>query len=284
MKKIIITGDDFGLSPAVNEAIELAHRNGILNTTSLMVGESACVDAVERAKKLPNLRVGLHLTVVRAHPVLDPDQIPALLDPAGLLRNNLLVSGLRFFFLPNVRKQLAAEIRAQFDAFRATGLELDHVNAHNHMHLHPTVLNMILSIGKEYGLKAIRLPYEPVIARGHNYLLDRLISAGLSPWLFYIKRRLHQRSVKSNDYLFGLGHSGHMTVENTLDLLSKIPEGVSELYFHPAVRNLPGARPHDDINGSAMEFETLIDQKIKNALDQFDIKTTTFSDLSFNHA
>jgi predicted glycoside hydrolase/deacetylase ChbG (UPF0249 family) len=40
MKKLIITGDDFGFSLAVNEAIEEAHRCGVLSTASLMVGQA----------------------------------------------------------------------------------------------------------------------------------------------------------------------------------------------------------------------------------------------------
>ena len=51
--------------------------------------------------------------------------------------------------------KLEAEIRAQFEAFQKTGLRLDHVNAHNHMHLHPPVLGLLLRIGREYGLDAI---------------------------------------------------------------------------------------------------------------------------------
>ena len=69
--------------------------------------------------------------------------------------------GLRFFFRPRVTAQLAAEIRAQFAAFAATGLPLDHVNAHKHLHLHPTVGRMMIDIGREYGLRAVRVPAEP---------------------------------------------------------------------------------------------------------------------------
>jgi len=68
--------------------------------------------------------------------------------------------GTRFFFLPQARRQLAAEIRAQFETFAASGLALDHVNAHKHFHLHPTVLSLILSIGRDHGLRAVRLPLE----------------------------------------------------------------------------------------------------------------------------
>ncbi|MEE8285398.1 MAG: hopanoid biosynthesis-associated protein HpnK, partial [Gammaproteobacteria bacterium] len=144
MKRLIVTADDYGASLPINEAIETAHRDGILTAACLMVGAPMADDAVARARRLPNLRVGLHVVVVRGRPVLTPERIPDLVDGDGRLDGNLVRAGFRYFFLPRVRRQLAAEIRAQFEAFQATGLALDHANAHNHMHLHPTVLRLIV--------------------------------------------------------------------------------------------------------------------------------------------
>lgn len=286
MKRLIVTGDDFGLSLAVNEAIEQAYRNGILTTTSLMTGAPAAADAVERAKHLPNLKVGLHVCVVRSRPVLPKESIPDLVNQQGMLYDNLLAAGLRFFFLPRIRKQLAAEIRAQFEAFHATGLALDHVNAHNHLHLHPTVLSLILDIGREYGMRAIRIPYEPVIAgNSDNYIkqtVTLLVQLGLSPLLYYMKYRTKRAGIQSNDYLFGLSHSGQMTVDRTLQLLAQIPDGISEFYFHPAVKNLPGEYPHHDANACAMELDTLLNQEVKNSLETLGIRMVAFSDMVTN--
>ena len=64
MKRLVVTADDFGLSLEVNEAVEQAHREGILTAASLMVSAPAAADAVARAKRLPSLRVGLHLVLV----------------------------------------------------------------------------------------------------------------------------------------------------------------------------------------------------------------------------
>ncbi len=64
MKGLIVTADDFGAAVEVNEAIETAHRDGILTATSLMVAAPAAADAVARARRIPSLRVGLHLVLV----------------------------------------------------------------------------------------------------------------------------------------------------------------------------------------------------------------------------
>src|SRR5262249_58148459 len=114
------------------------------STESWMVGGAGAAAAGERARRLPGLRVGLHVVVVEDRPVLAPEQVSRLTDDRGYLSGRLVSSGVRFFFSPTARRQLAAEIRAQFERFAATGLALDHVNAHNHMHLHPTVLAIVL--------------------------------------------------------------------------------------------------------------------------------------------
>lgn len=72
MKGVIITADDFGAAIEVNEAVEAAHRDGILTAASLMVTGGAAADAVARAKRMPALRVGLHLVLVEGKPVLPP--------------------------------------------------------------------------------------------------------------------------------------------------------------------------------------------------------------------
>ncbi|MDQ6768217.1 MAG: hopanoid biosynthesis-associated protein HpnK [Candidatus Eremiobacteraeota bacterium] len=244
MKQLIVTGDDFGASTLVNEAIEQAHRGGILNTTCLMVAGGAASDALRRAKRLPSLRVGLHVVVVDGRPLLEPHAIPALVDKNGEFSKQLVRAGFNFFFNPAAQRQLEAEIRAQFEAFRATGLELDHVNSHNHMHLHPTILGAIIRIGRDYGVKAMRVPREPF---GPSWRATRSglglrfgNSIVLAPMLGLMQARLRRAGIASNDFVFGLSDTGHMTAERVRALLRALPDGVTEMYFHPASRTWPG--------------------------------------------
>src|SRR6266699_5092946 len=162
LRRLIVTADDFGRDVAINEAVEAASRDGILCGASLMVAAPAAEDAVARARRLPGLRVGLHLVLTDGSPVLPRGEIRGLVGADGRFDDRQIRAGLRYFFAPGVRRLLAAEIRAQFEAFRATGLALDHVNAHQHMHLHPTVARLMIEIGRDYGIRAVRLPAEPV--------------------------------------------------------------------------------------------------------------------------
>ena len=283
LKKVIITGDDFGLAPAVNEAIVLAHAGGILTGASLMTGAEHCADAVEKARQHPTLRVGLHLTLVEGRPVCAPEQVPDLVDTSGEFSTRLVRSGFRFFFLPDVRRQLEKEIRAQFEAFAGTGLELDHADAHNHMHLHPTVLGLMLKVGKEYGLKAVRLPKEPPLRSwrtGGHSLFSRLgSSVFLAPWLFMMRRVLQREGIKCNDYLFGMTDSGAMTEGTLQKILRNLPVGITEICCHPATRRSPEidrTMPryrHED------EFRALTGDQSRQTLQEIGIRTVAFGDL-----
>ncbi len=275
MKRVIVTADDFGLAVAVNEGVEIACRDGILTTASLMVAAAAAEDALERARRLPQLRVGLHVVLVDGQPLLPPDRVPALVGRDGWFRRDLVAAGIRCFFVPGARRQIEAEIRAQFQAFAATGLALDHVNAHNHFHLHPTVLGLILKVGREFGLRAIRLPREP-----------RAVGIGawtLAPWTALLRMRLRRAGVRYNDYVLGLSHTGAMTEAAVLDLLERSDafpdDGVAEIYFHPATRpcsELTRTMPDYDHRG---ELQALISPRVRAALEQRGIERIAFSDL-----
>jgi chitin disaccharide deacetylase len=236
---VTFSADDFGLTESVNAGIERAHRDGVLQAASLMVGGAAAADAVRIARAYPSLRVGLHLVVIEGPAVLTPAEIPGLVDANGQFPPDQLGLGLRYFFRPSIRRQLRAEVRAQFAAFAATGLVLDHANAHKHMHLHPTVGAMMLDAGRDFGLRRIRIPAEPpwVLTQCGTTVGwgDKL----LYRWTALLRRQAAAVGVATNDHCFGLAWSGHMTAERVGCLLANLPAGDSEIYFHPAARRDP---------------------------------------------
>ena len=170
------------------------------------------------------------------------------MDAAGAFSTHLTRAGFKFFFYPGIRKQLETEIRAQFEAFHKTGLALDHVNAHNHMHLHPTVLRLILKVGRDYGLKAVRLPNEPPLRSwkaARKSLGSRFASwIFLFPWMSLMKRMLRRAHVRHNDFLFGMADSGSMTLDLALRIRSESPRWSDGVVFSSGNPPLRGNRPH----------------------------------------
>jgi hopanoid biosynthesis associated protein HpnK len=257
MRALIVTADDFGLHERVNEAVIRAHREGVLACASLMVAAPAARDAVERARQCPSLRVGLHVVLADGMSTLGASRLPALTDETGWMRDAPLKDGLRYALLLHVRRQLAEEIRAQFDAFRATGLALDHVNTHKHLHVHPVVLSLILSIGREYGMRAMRLPSEASAP------------FWLKPWMALTRRRLARAGIAHNDYVVGMAQTGRLDEAAWLAALAGIDANdgrVGEIYCHPAVAgDTPITASMRDYR-HADELDALLSPRVSQAL------------------
>jgi hopanoid biosynthesis associated protein HpnK len=234
MQEIIFSADDFGLTQSVNEAVERAHLHGRLTQASLMVAAPEAKDAIARANRLPHLKTGLHLVLVDGDSQLGHGKLPTITTPDGKFRRNQTALGFQYFFSAAARRELQAEIHAQFAAYAASGLKLHHADAHKHMHLHPTVAAMMISIGQEFGLTRIRVPAEPpkiMQACGEKITLsDRALYA----WTKLLRAQAKRAGLATTDQVFGIKWSGHMTTARVRTLLQNLPAGSSEIYFHPA--------------------------------------------------
>jgi len=280
MRRLIVTADDFGRDVAINEAVEAASCDGILSGASLMVAAPAAADAVARAHRLPGLRVGLHLVLSDGRPVLPPGEVRGLVGADGRFDDNQIRAGLCYFFVPVMRRRLAAEIRAQFEAFRATGLALDHVNAHQHMHLHPTVARLIVEIGRSYGLSAVRLPAEPVAVLRRAFPGEPHRAPVYRPAVTALRRRLRGAGLASNDQVFGIAWSGAMVEERVLGLLPHLPPGVSEIYCHPATRQTPALAAAMPGYRHAEELGALLSPAVRERIAELGINLVGYGDLA----
>jgi hopanoid biosynthesis associated protein HpnK len=276
---LIITADDFGLHEAVNEAVEHANRSGVLTAASLMMGAPATGDAIRRARKLPRLRTGLHLVLADGMAMLAHEQIPGIADVGGFMDDRMFLRGLRYFTLPSVRRQLEAEMRAQFAAFARTGLRLDHVNMHKHFHLHPTLLAMTLRIGREYGVTAVRVPDEPFwFASRDGAWLPAAAALAVLPWITLMKLRLRAAGVFHNDCIFGVAASGAMNEERLLDVLARLPAGVTEIYLHPATAQSEPLTPSMSAYAHADELAALLSPRSREAIRAADVMLGGYDD------
>ncbi len=241
LKTLILTGDDFGRSARVNETIERCHAEGVLTQASLMVNEPYVEEAARIAPRHPKLCIGLHLTLCAGR----ASQISALTDSAGELDPSPAKAGLRYFFRPSLESALIAEIRAQFEKFRALGFAPTYWDGHTHLHLHPTIFRLTLPIAREHGFRRTRLLREP---RPRSPLGH--IFAALSA-------RAGTDDIGHADQVCGLRETGRMTNAALHRLIERLPNGLTEIYFHP------GAEP-----------EELDTEKIRERLDREKIQLT----------
>lgn len=282
-RHLIVTADDFGLHETVNEAVERASRDGILTAASLMVSAPAAADAVCRARRLPNLRVGLHVVLADGPSSLPHQQIPNISDPEGHIGEDMFLRGVRYFASALVRRQLEAEIRAQFLAFARTGLILDHVNAHKHFHLHPTILGMLIRIGREFGARAMRVPYEPFwFAARSGPWGAAAAGALLAPWLTLMRHRLRVAGIFHNDCVFGMALSGSMDEGQLLAILARLPPGVTEIYLHPATISGAAIASSMRTYRHADELAGLQSARVREALTALNVRRGGYGDVLLN--
>lgn len=60
MKRLIVNADDFGATEGINRGIIECHERGPVTSASLLVSRPAAGDAAARARRCPDLAVGLH--------------------------------------------------------------------------------------------------------------------------------------------------------------------------------------------------------------------------------
>src|SRR5215472_12542155 len=270
-RRLVVNADDFGRSAAINEAVIRAHREGILTTASLMVNEPGFEEAVEMARQNPKLGVGLHLTLLCGQAALPPARIPGLVNERGEFTNNPAGAGFRYFFQHRLREQLKAELAAQFEKFRATGLKLDHVNGHLHLHLHPVVFGILMEGNGQFGIERMRLTFDPFrlnLRLASGYLGYRAIHALIFHTLSRRARPvLTARGIRHTRMVFGLLQNARVDEAYVSALLPHLPWGDSELYSHPSL---------DEFKN---EFDALISPRVRESVDRLGIELIRYQDL-----
>jgi hopanoid biosynthesis associated protein HpnK len=282
-RRLIVNGDDFGLSPQVNAGILHAHTHGILTNTSLIVTARAWQEAVALAKETPSLSVGLHVTLAQGRAVLAPHLLTKVTKPSGNFSDNPTVAGLRYFFSRQARSQLRDECRAQIERFLATGLPLSHIDGHVNIHLHPTVLDILVDLAPEYGVRAMRVcqedlatslacdPRHQLRKRWESFIFTNLSRAAA--------QKVRRRGIVFPDALFGLHQSGDVNERYLLELLPRLRGGVTELYCHPAFLPCKEVQYWTPTYRRDVELAVLISPVVRNALDEQQITLASYRDL-----
>jgi len=270
-RRLIVNADDFGRTSSINQAVIRAHREGILTTSSLMVNEPAFEEAVALARDHPTLGVGLHLTLLCGHSALPSEKIPGLVNGRQEFTNSPAAAGFRYFFHSRLREQLRAELHAQFQKFNATGLPLDHVNGHLHMHLHPAAFDILMEDAAKLGIRRMRLTFDPLLlnlrlARGQ--LAYRALHVAIfHPLSARARPILRQRGFLHTSRVFGLLQNARVDEDYTCRLLSNLPAGDSELYSHPSL---------DEFKN---EFDALTSPRVRQQVKSHGIELIRYQDL-----
>lgn len=289
---LIINGDDFGYSEAVNRAIALAHREGVLTSCSLMVNERAASQAAELARSNPDLAVGLHLVLVLGRAALPHAEIPHITDPNGNFTSSPFRAGVQYYFSPTARRELRREMRAQFERFAATGLRFSHVDGHTHLHQHPVIFDELIKLCEEFGVRRVR------VVKGEMRLSLKLDRKNLPGKLLlgtiynllgrWCERRLRGRGFVRPQKVYGLLQTGDMNEDYLLGLIGLIGQpdrldqfdaASSEIYAHPLAFDADEAAKRENPGGER-ELKAMLSPRLRAAIEEAGIRLATYETLS----
>ncbi len=272
--KKIFNADDFGISKGVNAAIVKAHREGILNSASLMINQKYAADAVKLAKEMPELEIGLHVNLTNEYPAAPSRQIPLLVDGQGKLKNGFVNLFLLSFLKPRqLQQQAETEMRAQIAKYLATGLPLQHLDSHRHIHLIPPIFKAMRKLQKEFEVPRIRVMNENIFNtlkynKNKSWLLDgALIKYVLLRFLCW------WNGYKNDVYFYTLLYTCKIAKEQFNGV--KIPAGYKavEIMIHPGMPEIDRQYMQDVWDDNILspyrtvELKTLLDKKVPEGID-----------------
>lgn len=271
--KKIFNADDFGISRGVNAAIIQAHREGILNSTSLMVNQKYAKEAIEAAKQMPDLEVGLHINLTNEKSAANPEALSLLVDDSGKLKNgfvNLLL--LSLLHPKKLAEQVEIEVRAQIEKYLQSGLKLNHLDSHRHVHLIPVIFKVVRKLAKEYGVMRIRVMNENVFNTvKQNSSKSYLFDGGIIKY-FLLRFLCFWNGYKSDTYFYTILY----TCKISADLFKnvKIPHGYTavEIMIHPGRPDIDKQHLQDVWDDNILsdwrkvELETLLNKNVYDGI------------------
>lgn len=283
MSKLIVNADDFGLHSAVNAGIIDGHRRGIITSTSLMAGGEAFIEAVSMAKQNPKLGIGIHITLVGGvKPVCDPSEVSSLLTPEGVFPENYVEFIKRIYSGKINYSELRKEIHGQIAQIMDTGLRVTHIDGHQHMHVLPTVLPIVIEQAKSFGIHAIRIPDESTGFMNYMYSPIRFLGkVSLSTVAANARPIIRNNCMTTTQYFWGMVNGGHINQKSLMGILKAVNKhsGTHELMVHPGSNSSILSKLYNWGYHWEDELHALCSSHTRLYISQHDIELINYGDL-----
>ena len=237
MKRMIVNADDFGRHVRINEAVEKGVELGVLRSATLMAGAAAFEDAAERVRRLPKLGLGIHFTLVDGFPVLPPEEIPSLVDESGVFLPNYGAFSKRYAKGGVHLAEVRAELAAQLKKFEAAGLSLDHADSHQHMHVLPGIIEIVIGLCREAKIPALRAPFAPLFAGKFGGVGQFAGRVGLALLARNAAGLARKAGISVPNHFAGIVAGEAVDEAELLHAIKNLREGVTEVMMHPGTAN-----------------------------------------------
>ena len=282
MKQLIVNADDFGLHPLINAGIIKGHQEGFITSTSLMPSAPCWQEAVRLAKENPRLGIGVHLTLVGGvSSVLPKEQVSSLLDDDGLFLPDYVAFAKRYYSGAVKKAELEAELRAQFERALSCGVNITHIDSHQHTHVLPGINSLVLKLSNEYNIIRVRIPKEGYLfTGGFQTGVGRLIGrSGLSFCADMAALRADSLGLRHPQHFYGMLAGGHLNAQLIANILRQLPEGVSEIMTHPGLDSAALGKAFSWQYHWREELDAYLDAGNKALLKELGIEPVSFAAL-----
>jgi predicted glycoside hydrolase/deacetylase ChbG (UPF0249 family) len=174
--------------------------------------------------------------------------------------------------------EVRRELEAQIKKVMTRGINVSHLDSHQHVHMLPEVLRTTLELAREFGISAIRFPRERVTIHTvrNPGSFARVVQLIVMKFFCYLGRNA---STQCPDHFAGFLFSGRLCKANLKHLLDHLPaSGTCELMCHPGLDD-PGTQySHWGYHWSD-ELDALMDQEIFEILQDKGIRLVSYRQL-----
>ncbi|MGB8226066.1 MAG: ChbG/HpnK family deacetylase [Sedimentisphaerales bacterium] len=288
IRKLIINADDFGLCKGVNKAVIEAHTTGVLTSATIMANMPASDEAIALAKKTPTLGVGVHLNVIEGKPLSSDSIIEPLLDGSGEFKYSAYKLAFKSFLNKKILKAIEVELAEQISSIIKKGIKPTHLDSHKHFHCFPPVYRIVCSLAADFGIGAIRWPWEPATVCLSDWPpveFGDKARAFLARQMALSCQRLDSRLASlggrsgfiKNDIFFGIAHTGRINDAFWSELCKTQFLGVAEVMTHPGYPE--GLNKTRLVGQRKVELKWLCEPAIKQLLAEADIKLIHYGNI-----
>jgi predicted glycoside hydrolase/deacetylase ChbG (UPF0249 family) len=271
---LIVSADDYGLTLGVSRAILRAHREGIVSSTSVLAVGRAFGRACPWLRDAPALGIGVHLAAVGEDPpLLSAREIPSLVSSRGRFARSWRQFVWRAATVGFDRAELAREFSAQVEAVASYGLPISHLDTHQHLHLWPSVRDVVLGVATKHGVGGIRHPRSPP-THPMAIATSRLARA--------VARGATRSSLRHPALMLGLRESGRLDTATLLRLLTHATSaGASsvEIITHPGEARDPDLDRFQWGYGWPRELAACLDSRARRLIATTPLKLATYREL-----
>ena len=245
MKRLIVNADDFGLTSGVSRGIAEAFESGVVRSTSAMLCIDETITQLKLCRSLFEGKVGVHLQLMDGAPCAGASRVPSLTDENGLFHTAPTpVNGIA---LAEVRE----EWHAQVDRLLSNDFVPTHLDAHNHVHLVPGILDVYCDLALYYGLPARSGP--PRVAA-----------------------KLKERGVRCVDHCDIRGFEGSITAEVFLKKVehafAECGDGVVEIMCHPGYVDASLKEKSVYVEERKQELDVLCSAAVREGLERLGVE------------